>query len=99
MDLSVGGRDLNALTAPLLERKLSSVEAEEKSVLLDFNSIDYLSSAGIRVLLAAGKKWKAQHQSFVLFSLQDSVRNVIKMAGLEKVFTICLNEKEGLKLK
>lgn len=94
--LRIDGR-LDAASAPLLERKINQLIEEEKHLLaLDFSRVDYLSSAGLRVLLSETKKLKAKKGGLVLFSLGDDVMEVIKMAGFEKILHIFSSEKEAL---
>ena len=94
--LRLDGR-LDAATAPILDRKLISlVEEHHVRLLLDFTHVDYLSSAGLRVLLSISKKAKAQKGFLVLFALQEGVLDIVKMAGFDKIFHISLNEKEAL---
>lgn len=94
--LRIDGR-LDAASAPILERKISSlIEEERHHLILDFSRVDYLSSAGLRVLLSATKKLKAKKGALVLFALADDVNDVIKMAGFDKILHICPSEKEAL---
>lgn len=94
--LRLTGR-LDAATAPILERKLESLVLEGKRrLLLDFSNVDYLSSAGLRTLLAFTKKFAGLKGSFGLFSFDDEVEEIIKMAGFEKILHIYSSEKEAL---
>ncbi len=94
--LRIDGR-LDAASAPILERKINSLMDEDRYYLiLDFSRIDYLSSAGMRVLLASTKKLKMKKGALVLFSISDEVSEVIKMAGFDKILQICPSEKEAL---
>lgn len=94
--LRIDGR-LDAASAPILERKINSLfEEHHYHLILDFTRIDYLSSAGLRVLLASMKKAKSKNGDLILFSLQEDVLAVIKMAGFDKILHICSNEKEAL---
>ena len=94
--LRIDGR-LDAASAPILERKLATLLDEHHyRLLLDFTRIDYLSSAGLRILLSATKKLKENKGTLILFSLQEEVLEIIKMAGFDKILHICLNEKEAL---
>ena len=97
--LRLDGR-LDAATSPILERKINSLIDEQHSQLaLDFSRIDYLSSAGMRVLLSEAKKLHAKHGSLLLFSLNDEVEEVLKMAGFDRILHIFPNEKEALQFK
>jgi anti-sigma B factor antagonist/stage II sporulation protein AA (anti-sigma F factor antagonist) len=94
--LRLDGR-LDAASAPILERKISSlIEEGHHHLILDFTRIDYLSSAGMRVLLSATKKLKAKKGMLVLFSVSEDVSEVIKMAGFDKILHTCASEKEAL---
>ncbi len=94
--LRIDGR-LDAASAPMLERKLSNLFDEHHyRLLLDFTRVDYLSSAGLRVLLSATKKTKAKKGDLILFSLQEEVLEIVKMAGFDKILHLCSNEKEAL---
>lgn len=94
--LRIDGR-LDAASAPILERKINSlIEEHHHHLILDFSRIDYLSSAGMRVLLSTTKKLKSKKGDLVLFSVADEVEEVIKMAGFDKILHICSSEKEAL---
>ena len=94
--LRIDGR-LDAAAAPLLERKINHLIDEDRHFLiLDFSRVDYLSSAGIRVLLSATKKLKAKKGDLILFAVADDVGEVIAMAGFDKILSICPSEKEAL---
>lgn len=96
--LRLDGR-LDASSAPILERKIASlIDEDHFHLILDFSRVDYLSSAGMRVLLSATKKLKSKKGNLVLFSLVSDVEEVIKMAGFEKILHICSSEKEALQL-
>jgi anti-sigma B factor antagonist/stage II sporulation protein AA (anti-sigma F factor antagonist) len=94
--LRIDGR-LDAASAPILERKINSLIDEDHYYLaLDFTRVDYLSSAGMRVLLSATKKLKSKKGALILFSLVEDVSEVVKMAGFDKILHICSSEKEAL---
>ncbi len=94
--LRIDGR-IDASSAPILERKLvQMIDEQHRQLILDFTRVDYLSSAGMRVLLSAMKKLKAKGGSLVLFALGDDVLEIVRMAGFDKILHICSNEKEAL---
>ncbi len=96
--LRLDGR-LDASSIQILERKIDKlIEERHTQLLLDFTRVDYLSSAGLRILLAAAKKLKAKKGTLVLFSLQEEISEVVKMAGFDRILQICANEKEALQL-
>ena len=97
--LRLDGR-VDAASAPLLEKKIRQlVDEKHNELLLDFSRVDYLSSAGMRVLLFFAKKLSQEKGSFALFSLSEEVKEVLKMAGLDKVLKIFSSEKEALQFQ
>ncbi|PIS03366.1 MAG: anti-sigma factor antagonist [Chlamydiae bacterium CG10_big_fil_rev_8_21_14_0_10_42_34] len=94
--LRIDGR-LDAASAPILDRKMSDlIEEDHNLLILDFTQIDYLSSAGMRVLLSAAKKLKGKKGELILFAVSDDVGEIIKMAGFDKILHIVSSEKEAL---
>jgi anti-sigma B factor antagonist len=86
--LQLTGR-LDAGTAGKLEEKLVGlITAGEKSFVLDFLHLDYISSAGLRVLLMAAKKLKGLNGRIVLSSLKDHIKEVFDIAGFSAIFPI-----------
>jgi anti-anti-sigma factor len=95
--LYVTGR-LDAVSSPQLEKKVMALidEGDHKKVLMDFTAVDYLSSAGMRLLLTTTKKLKSVQGQFVLCSLENDVLDVIKMAGFNHILDIQDSEDDGL---
>ena len=79
---------INANTSKDLETELLSFLDENKEMLLDFNKVDYISSAGLRVLLLAQKKVKANGGQMVLRGVCDIVMDVLEMTGFTDILTI-----------
>ncbi len=95
--LRIDGR-LDASSAPQLERKFTQlIEEHHLHLLLDFTQVDYMSSAGMRVLLSVAKKLKSKKGALVLFSLQEEVAEIVRLAGFDKILHLCANEKEALR--
>jgi anti-anti-sigma factor len=94
--LRLDGR-LDAATSPILEKKINSLLVEDYSLLLlDFVCVDYLSSAGMRLLLAASKKLKQKQGALVLFAVGEEVMKMIKLAGFDKILHIFETEQDAL---
>lgn len=55
---------------------------------IDMDKLTYLTSAGIRILLAMLKKAKASGKTLQLKSLQPMVRDVLEMAGMLRIFQV-----------
>jgi anti-anti-sigma factor len=94
--LRLKGR-MDATSMPLLESKIDHlIQKKVLRVLLDFSHVDYLSSAGLRFLLAATKKVKSSGGLLVISSVAEEVMEIIKMAGFERILHIFPNEKKAL---
>jgi len=94
--LHLEGR-LDAASAPVLEKKLSELfEKPLKYLLIDFSKIDYLSSAGMRLLLSYSKKLKNLGGQLAFCSIGDEVMEVIKMAGFERILSIYPKEQDAI---
>jgi anti-anti-sigma factor len=68
-----------------------------KKLLFDFSRTEYISSAGLRLLIATEKKMQESGGRCVLFSLQPNVRRVFEIAGVTHLFSISDSEEEALK--
>jgi len=92
----IAGR-LDAISSPDVERKvLEMIDSGKQKMIVDFAGVDYLSSAGMRMLLAATKKVNALSGTFIIFSIQDIVMDVLKMSGFDHVITLASDEKDAL---
>jgi anti-anti-sigma factor len=87
--LSITGR-MDAVTAPEIEKVLSAlVDGGEKKLVLDLKDLEYISSAGLRTLLALAKRLKTKQGNLVFANLQGHVAEVFKIAGFSSLFTTC----------
>lgn len=94
--LELEGR-LDSATAPDLEKKvLALIEQSANKILLDFNNLDYISSAGLRVVLMGAKKTKASGGKIVLCALKEHVKEVFDIAGFSSILSICLTSEEAI---
>lgn len=95
--LRLEGR-LDVSSSSILEKKLNTLMQEKHYfLLLDFSHIEYLSSAGLRVLLSMSKQLKAKKGALVLFSLSDEVMDVVKVAGFDRILQIFPSEQQALR--
>ena len=80
--------ELNTMTAPELSALLNQELGSVKALTLDFKECDYVSSAGLRVLLATFKQMKAAKGSMSLANVGENFRDVLENTGLDAVFGI-----------
>lgn len=87
LTLALQGR-LDTSTAPDLEAALASSLDGVAALVLDFAGVDYLSSAGLRVLLSAQKRMTAAHGSLALRRVNAAVRDVLDITGFSDFLAI-----------
>ena len=77
---------------------LQEIEQGNRKILLDFSGVPYISSRGLRVILATAKKLKNPGDKFGLCSLSPEVFKIMKLAGFTSIFSIFATDG-GLWLK
>ena len=85
--LKLGGQ-LNTNTAADLEEALEPVFERTSKVVLDFADLEYLSSAGLRVLVATQKRVTAAEGALRIVNASDDIREVFDITGLIDVFDV-----------
>ena len=84
--IEIVGR-LDTTTAPALEKTINEGIGEVKSLVLDVKGLEYISSAGLRVLLASQKKMQ-KIGSMKLPNVCDAVMEVLEMTGFADILVI-----------
>lgn len=84
--ITLTGR-LDTTTAPQLESELKASFDGLESLVLDFAGLDYLSSAGLRVLLAAQKQMNKQG-SMVVRNVNETIAEIFDVTGFCDILTI-----------
>src|SRR6476659_7348710 len=86
---------LDSGTSPEAQKSLAAVLASASKVVLDFTALDYISSAGLRVLLGAAKQLRASGGKLGMFGLNQSVREVFDISGFSSILSIYKSEAEA----
>lgn len=84
--VSLEGR-LDTVTAPQLEKHLNSSLDGITNLFLDFAALEYISSAGLRVLLSAQKRMNRQG-NMVIRHVNEVISEVLEMTGFADILTI-----------
>ena len=87
---------LDSTTSPQAQKELDAVIAGANKVVLDFSALDYISSAGLRVLLGAAKQLRAKGGTLRMFGLNQSVREVFEISGFATILAVSASESEAL---
>lgn len=88
---------LDAVTAPEFDSWFSGqVQAGKNRLVLDMSGLDYISSAGLRSLLAAAKKVKETSGGIALCGVTGTVEEVFRISGFNSIFTIVPTLQEAM---
>ncbi|MCL2219861.1 MAG: STAS domain-containing protein [Chitinispirillia bacterium] len=79
---------LDTNTAPEFQAALLSVFDGDKYVVLDFAGLEYISSAGLRVLLLGEKTAKMKDSAMSLINVREEIREVFEMTGFTDILKI-----------
>lgn len=90
------GRLDSATSGDLESLLLERLELGCNTVVLDFSDLDYISSAGLRVVLMVGKRLRGAGGRLALASLRDSVRDLFEMSGFLSLFPVLSTVDEAL---
>jgi anti-anti-sigma factor len=102
-------RTQDGITVVSIDRRLDAYAAQQMGpaledllrrgagkVLFNFSRTEFISSAGLRLLLSTAKTLQKTGGRYILCSLQPNVRKVFEMTGITHLFSICDSEEEAL---
>ncbi len=94
--LRVAGR-LDSATAPRFEERLmAAIQGGETRIAVNFESLEYISSAGLRVLLKATRELKSAGGGLALCCMRDYIREVFELSGFVAIIPVTSTEGEAL---
>ena len=85
--LTLEGR-LDTATAPVLQQTLDALLPELTELALDFTALEYISSAGLRVLLTAQKQMNRQAGTMKLVGVSREILEIFEVTGFADILTI-----------
>ena len=81
--------ELDTLTSPKLEAELEPLLADASSVVLDFEKLSYISSAGLRVLLSAEQVMEEKGAEKVrIVNMNDTIRSIFELTGFDIILSL-----------
>jgi anti-anti-sigma factor len=96
--LAPNGR-IDTTTSPALDDAVrAAVDGGSRALVVDFTKVDYISSAGLRVLLVLAKRMRELGGRLVLCGFGPPVRQVFHLAGFLPLFTIAASRDAALEL-
>ncbi len=88
---------IDSSTAKAFEdQAIALVDKGSNKVVVDFSELDYISSAGLRVLLTTAKKVKAAGGALTLCGVHDNVKEVLDVSGFASIFGMHGSVNEAL---
>jgi anti-sigma B factor antagonist len=81
-------RLIGRLDASQVDAARTALDHIESSCTVDFSELDYISSAGLGVLLSVQKRLSRSGQGLRLTNLNQHIREIFRIAGFDKVFEI-----------
>jgi anti-sigma B factor antagonist len=89
---SIDGR-----TAPAIREEMRPTLDTATNVILDLSKVDYLSSAGLRLLLLVYREFSAKRGKLVLVGVSPEIQSVMSHTGFLNFFTLAASQEEALK--
>lgn len=87
MCVFVSGR-LDTVTSVEFDKALKAEEIKENLVVIDFSNVEYISSAGLRVLLALKRELDAESKALEIHNINAVVREIFSVTGFINALTI-----------
>jgi anti-anti-sigma factor len=94
--VEVRGRVDSATAPTLAERLTATLDAPERRVVLDLTQLEYISSAGFRVLLLAAKRADEARSRLVLCGVSGKVRQLFDLGGFLDLFAISASRDDAI---
>lgn len=96
--VSLAGKRMDAITAPELEKQLDAFIADSVNcIVINFNELQYISSAGLRVIISVEKKLRKVKGKLLISNLSGTVKDVFEISGFLSIFKIFETEDEAIK--
>ncbi len=86
--ISLSGRIDSTAAVEFEEKLIEIIDKGNNTMIIDFQRIQFISSAGLRVLLLAAKKVKPYGGKIVLCEMSKDVREVFDISGFSSIFDI-----------
>lgn len=88
--------DIDSNTAPQAQEQILPLAQQAARILLDMSGVEYMSSAGLRMLLSMYRQMSRQDGSMVLVGLSEEIKDTMSVTGFLNFFTTRDTVDEGL---
>lgn len=79
---------IDTKTSPILESDIQKYIDSTDNIILDFTNVDYISSAGMRVLLALHKRLKKKGGTLKVINVKDAIYEIFKLVGFHSMVEV-----------
>ncbi len=88
LTVSAAGRVDGSNASSFLDSLKGLIESGDQRVILDLKGLEYISSAGLRMLLMAAQDMDKQSKAFCICALSESVNDVFRVSGFDQIIKI-----------
>jgi anti-anti-sigma factor len=89
--------ELDSTTAPETDKALKAlIEAGATKIIINFVDVEYISSAGLRILLGAAKSLTAKGGGLKMCNLNEVVQEVFDISGFSSIFSLSKTEQDAI---
>lgn len=89
--------NLDTNNSPAAENEVNALlENGQDQILFNFKELNFISSSGLRVLLATAKRLKISGGKMIVCNLNDTVQEVFDISGFAYILNLASNEEEAL---
>ena len=85
--INIKGR-LDTTSSPILNQKIQELEIDKDLVIIDFKELDYISSAGLRVLLAIKNMLEEKGKTLEIHNVNEVITEVFSVTGFDNILNI-----------
>lgn len=79
---------LDKLSSPILEEEMKKEVAKKKDIVIDFKNLEYISSAGLRILIASEKELKAIGKTMEIINVNEDVMSILSVTGFIYILNV-----------
>ncbi len=89
---------IDSNTAPEVQQKVLEASTDSNNVIIDLSEVDFVSSAGLRVILMIYRQIKAKNGKVVLVGVSEEIQDVMTVTGFANFFEMVDTVENALKL-
>ena len=79
---------LDKLSSPVLEEEMNKELEKKKDIVIDFKNLEYISSAGLRILIASEKQLREIGKTLEIINVNDDVMSILNVTGFIYILNV-----------